>query len=129
MDMDAFRRRMNSAEATKAGNQSMAADFQSLTGQVRVNGSGESKATITFPISFSQKPLLTFGGEIQEGDRLDPGRMPTVSVVVLAWLTKERPPYSRLYTGAILGIVTGGPSWQKMIIHWKLDGIAYTNPV
>ena len=123
-----LRSQMRQENVSKAGIDAMAADITTLTGEIRVNGAGESRAQITFPLKFSQKPSLSFGGEIIEGDAILDGFMPTVNVVVLGWRTEERPPTSRLYIGADLGVVLGGVNHQKAIIHWTLVGKAITSP-
>lgn len=119
---------MQQQEVNKRGQRDMAADKMFLSGEIRVAGAGESKAYITFPVKFSEKPHLSFGAEVTEGDALAPGFMPSVSVVILGWTTQERPPTSRLYTGAQLGIVTEGVFHQKLVVHWNLIGTAITSP-
>jgi hypothetical protein len=56
-------------------------------------------------------------------------QMPTVSMVVLRWIIEDRPPYSNMYTGAVLGIVTEGPVGSRVFAIWHMDGIAFSNPV
>lgn len=129
MDINAFRNTQNQEAITQRGQNEMAATTTRLSGQLRVNGAGETYATVTFPTRFIEKPLFSFGGELQDGDTPAAGHMPTISIVVTRWITQERPPQSRFYTGATLGIVTGGAAYQKMNAHWHFDGVAFTNPV
>lgn len=105
------------------------AQANQVSGQVRVNGAGESQVFVQFPVKFTDKPLISFGAELQENEPVVSGSMPTISIVVLDWQVEERPPTSRLYTGATLGIVTGGAKYNKFIVHWHANGTAYTNPV
>ena len=53
--------------------------------------------------------------------------MPKISMVVLRWLIEDRPPYSNLYTGAILGVVAEGPPGSRLLGFWHMDGPAYSD--
>lgn len=116
-------------EITKRGANDMGATKTRINGEIRVNTAGESITQVVFPVRFTEKPIMTFGGEVIEGDALQAGYMPTISVVVVGWITEEVPPVSRLYTGAKLGIVLDGVNHQKAIVHWSLEGTALSNPV
>lgn len=107
----------------------MAASKTKLTGEIRVNGAGETKTNVTFPIQFTEKPVMNFGAEMIEGDAIIDGFMPTISVVILGWVTKDLPPTQRLYLGATLGIVVGGAHFNKLSVHWSVEGTALSNPV
>lgn len=111
------------------GRDDMRAGYTNLAGEIRVNGAGESSLPITFPVKFTEKPLLTFGAEVIEGDAIRSGFMPWANVIVLSWITEEIPPVTRLYTGANLGVVSGGVPHQKMAIHWNLSGKAVADPI
>jgi hypothetical protein len=128
MNVETFRSQMQQQEVNKRGQQDMGPAATRLSGEIRVNGAGETKAEITFPIRFSEKPKLSFGAELLEEDPIVAGFMPYANVVVLGWITQERPPTSRLYVGARLGIITGGVHHQKMVVHWHLEGSAITYP-
>jgi hypothetical protein len=126
--IDSFRRaqfNQNLSEASAAA----AAGPTQLTGEFLMMGAGEKRIPVDFPIVFSEKPLLTFGAEVQEGSAVLDGSFPTVSVVVGKWFTREAPPFSRLFIGAELLVVTTGITTQQTIIHWHLSGLGLTNPI
>jgi len=128
MSMEALRGQLQQQALAEQQAGQTTASLQICSGQVRVNGAGEASFPVTFPIKFSEKPSLSFGGEILTGDTIEQGLMPTANVIVLGWSTQDTPPYGRLYTGAQLGVVTSGVTFQKMIVHWNMIGKALTSP-
>ncbi|NBR22237.1 MAG: hypothetical protein EBU08_00300 [Micrococcales bacterium] len=126
--IDAFRDKQLNQNLSYAARDAAAGPTR-LTGEFLLMGAGEKRVPVDFPVSFSEKPLLTFGAELQEGAAVVDGKFPTVSVVVARWFTFERPPFSRLFSGAELMVVTTGSPTQQLIIHWHLDGVALTNPI
>lgn len=127
--MDYFRRRMNRMRADSSGFSGLAAGPTRCSGQFILNGAGESEVQVVFPVSFSEVPRLSSGFEVREGDMLTPTKMPTMSMSVTRWIIEDRPPYSSLYTGAVLGVVVTGPKGQRVLVSWHMDGIAYSNPI
>lgn len=125
--IEMFRRRTQARTITMADIEQTSAGITKLSGQVMLDGPGEGRFPITFPISFSEKPLLSFGGELKIGTEPVPGNFPTVSVVVGKWITTQVPPFQLNYTGCDLLIVTTGHVAQRMFIHWHLEGMAYNN--
>lgn len=123
-----LRSQIQAQETAKARSDSITPGLQICSGQVRVNGAGEASFPVTFPVKFTEKPALSFGGEILAGDTIEQGLMPTANVIVLGWSTQDNPPVGRLYTGALLGVVTTGVTFQKMIVHWNMIGKAITSP-
>jgi hypothetical protein len=130
-DPAAIERFRNSAknQQLSQGTAAAAAGQTTLTGEFLLKNAGEKRVPIDFPVAFSEKPLITFGAEVQEGDVIIDGYFPTVSVIVSKWITRENPPFSRLYIGCELAIVTSGAPTQKLIIHWQLSGVAFGNPI
>ena len=128
-EIERFRRRSNQLRMDQDGFSAMAAGPTRCSGQFLLDGMGEAEVQVSFPVKFSQKPLLSFAAEIRDGDMLITTQMPTVSMVVLRWIIEDRPPYSNMYTGAVLGIVTEGPVGSRVFVIWHMDGIAFSNPV
>jgi len=128
-EIDRFRRRTNQIRMDREGFATLFAGPTRCSGQFMMVGMGEAEVPTTFPVKFSQKPLLSFSAEIRDGDTLITSMMPKVSMVVLRWITEDRPPYSNMYTGAVLGVVTEGPVASRILITWHFDGTAYSNPV
>lgn len=129
-ELERFRTKLNQARLNERSYTDMSASENSFKGAVRVNGAGESTIDVTFPKLFTEKPhLIGFSGEVLTGDAVRDGFMPTVSVIILGWITEERPPTSRFYRGAKLGIVTTGTVHQKLIVYYAFSGTAVENPV
>jgi len=127
MDVDRFRRALNDQQASFEGLQDVAGGPTTLTGEFLLKSAGEKKVTLNFPIPFTEKPILSFAAEVPEGDELADGNFPTVSAVVSRWITRENPPFSRTFIGCELAIVVTGPSTQKMIFYWTMNGTSITN--
>lgn len=121
-DVERFRRAVGQERFISEGIEDAAGSSTVLTGEFLVRGSGENLVDLTFPTAFTSKPLLSFGGEVQDVDLMVKGQYPTVSVVIAGWVTREAPPLSRLFTGCRLCVVTTGPQVQKMVIYWTLTG-------
>jgi len=127
-NMHNLRSGLNAEATTRRSQNDFQATATTVTGQFRVNGQGEAQIDVTFPAKFVEKPMLSFGAEVIEGDSQVPGFMPWANVCVLHWVTKESPPTGRLYMGARLGVVSGGVSFQKMMIHWTFSAKALKSP-
>jgi hypothetical protein len=127
--MEDFRRITQHSKVLEQTRSDAAAGQTRLSGQLMLSNPGEKSISVTFPFSFADKPLLSFGGEMRDGDIPVDGNFPTVSVVVGGWSTVDNPPYSRLYTGCKLLIVTTGPPQQRLYVHWHLDGIGYSSNI
>lgn len=95
-------------------------------GFIDLASSGEIVATVTFPISFMEKPVFSFGLEMGDNQHLNYGDFPICSAVIASWVTQE-PGDSTLYVGAQLGIVVVGVA--RSILHYKFEGRSYTTPV
>lgn len=128
-EIDLFRRRMNQQRMDRDGFSALSAGPTRCSGQFLMDGMGEGEIQVSFPVKFADKPLFSFAAEIREGDTLIETFMPKISMVVLRWLIEDRPPYSNLYTGAILGVVAEGPPGSRLLGFWHMDGPAYSNPV
>lgn len=126
-DIERLRRAINDTKATAEGLQDIAGGSTRLTGEFLLKSSGEKKIVLNFPVAFTDKPILTFSGEIPEGDVIVPGDFPMLSVLVSKWITRDVPPLSRVFIGCELALVVTGPSTQKLIIYWALDGNTIVN--
>ena len=107
----------------------MAGTYRVLHGQFMINSAGEAEVEIDFPFKFTEKPLMSFGFEMRDGEPYVRGQMATGSAMVIDWKTEERPPLNRFYTGCTLGVVTSGLQYQKMIGVFHASGMAFTNPM
>ena len=104
--------------------------LQVLSGHTLVSGSGEIEVSLDFPITFIDKPGFTFGGELDEGSPTVTGSLPTVSAVVSGWETVDKAnSVGYYYVGANVIIVVTGSSDQKILVHWRFEGNAMTNPI
>lgn len=115
-------------EFDRIGREMSAAQETRASGKFMMGGAGERTVTVLFGVAFAEQPILSYGGEVKQGD-LVPGQYPELSVVVHGWVTDDRGPTSRLFLGANLAVVTRGPFWQKMYVYWHFDGVGYTSPI
>lgn len=96
--------------------------------RVNVRGSGEVRAEVTFPTVFSETPLMTFGGELDDNHTPQAGNFPVISAMVLEWTVIERSEDRVYFVGAEVGIVCLGKTRQRAIAHLKFEGMAFRDP-
>ena len=98
-----------------------------ITYFLEVSGAGESSVDVNFPVHFSEKPGVSFGGELLAGSVIEPANYPTCSVMVSAWKTDptKNHPY---YTGATLLLVVTGAATQRTALHFHAEGKALVAP-
>lgn len=96
--------------------------------KVRVVGSGETRATIDFPVLFSDKPIMTFGGELVGNSTAEAGNYPVISVMVDNWDTVERSDDREYYRGCEVLIVALGKENQRVDAHVLFEGMAFRDP-
>lgn len=125
--IERMRRAVNESKATAEGLQDISGGATRLTGEFLLKSSGEKRVSLNFPVAFTDKPILTFSGEIPEGDVIVNGDFPMLSILVSKWITRDVPPLSRVFIGCELALVVTGPATQKMIIYWALDGNTIVN--
>lgn len=104
-------------------------------GFVLTEGVGEGAHEVTFPVTFTERPSMSFGAELDENEFVVNLKFPTVSVVVVVWAKTmtdrvgggtNAPGW---YAGATLAIVTTGKAGQRMWVHWQAEGKALRDPV
>jgi hypothetical protein len=132
--LEQFRSVMRRGALEREDMASIEPQFSSVLGELQISGIGETIAQIQFrTLKFTEKPLFTYGAEVRGGmndmsQLVGQGKMPTMSACVLDWITEDRPPTSRLFVGAYLGIVTSGVSSLRSSIHWRVEGTALVGP-
>jgi hypothetical protein len=104
-------------------------------GFVLTEGAGEAAHEITFPVTFTERPSMSFGAELADNEFVEDLSFPTVSVVVISWTKTmidrvggglDAPGW---FAGANLAIVTSGKSDQRVWVHWQAEGKALRDPV
>lgn len=129
MRLEDFRKSMRLNESRLSDAREMAAADSVLDGKFLVNNTGEAYKDVFFPVLFSTIPSVSFGFEMQEGEKTIDGQVPAFTAHAYDWLTIERPPISRFFNGMKVRVVSSGPAYHKFIVHWRVSGIAFTNPV
>ena len=99
-----------------------------VKGRFPVNNAGEAVKSIVFPVAFSELPSITFGFELEESSNIASGNAPIISAEVYAWITEDRPPVSRLYTGAHIMVTSIGQALSMFTVVWSASGTAFMNP-
>lgn len=92
-------------------------------------GAGEVAVGVEFPIWFAERPVMSFGAELEAGQFMEDLKYPTVSVVVAEWTIKYPERGGGFYLGCVLACVTTGKADQRVIVHWSAEGKGYSNPV
>lgn len=122
-------KKIHRAEATRhADIYETRAQESMVKGRFPVNNAGEGTKSIKFPVAFSNLPHITFGFELEDVAKIARGRSPIISAEVYDWITVDRPPFSRLYTGAHIVVVAEGQNLSRFTVVWNASGIAFSNP-
>lgn len=108
-----------------------------VTGFVLTDGAGEVTHDITFPVTFTERPSMSFGAELDTDQFVQDRAFPTVSVVVIRWIKTmtdrigggEGQGGAGWFAGATLAIVTSGKKTQRLWVHWQAEGKALRDPV
>jgi len=106
----------------------------------RVNGfqlvqkAGEVIVDVSFPVLFTERPAMSFGAHMDDGQVPEALNLPTVSTVVLSWIKAHEDRVGGgngspgWFSGARLAIVTTGRADHKVWVHWQAEGNAVRNP-
>lgn len=99
-----------------------------------VKGAGEVIVDVPFPVLFTERPSMSFGAHMDDGEQPEALNLPTVSTVVLSWLKAHEDRVGGgqgtpgWFSGARLAIVTTGRTNHKVWVHWQAEGKAIRNP-
>jgi hypothetical protein len=96
-----------------------------VQGFVNLASDGEHVVAISFPLSFMERPVFTYGLEMGDNTWFVQGDFPVHSATVGDW-SIMRPGGATLYTGAILGVVVIGAA--RSILHYSFEGRTFTVP-
>jgi hypothetical protein len=121
-----LRRRMNSQNQRAADISSSAADITISSCRIQVNNPGEAIVPISFSCKYTHPPTLNFGFEYHSTPAA--GRSPLISASVKEFLTIDRPPNSRLYTGAEIIIVAESSPGVSFVVVATASGMAFSGP-
>lgn len=101
-----------------------------VSGRVLVDGAGEAAIDVPFAVVFSERPIFTFGGELDVNHTPEATNFPTVSAVVLSWdkVDDIDNVFDGRYKGARIAVVTTGKVDMKMWVHYSFQGRAMRNP-
>src|SRR5690606_6232292 len=126
-------RELQTRMAHKSSNQAQADEFASrvftVSGERLVDGIGEVVVDVNFPVSFTQKPLMQYGSELDANQTVSDGSFPTVGVTVLRYNIKRGDLDQLYYIGATLAISITGSSSQKTWLHYHVSGKGITNSI
>lgn len=107
---------------------SVAAQPTTAEFRLLVNSPGESYVDFQFSTPFAQAPTINCSFEVFNSQVLE-GRAPTATAAVVEWITRPRYPFSALYTGAKLVIVSDAPRGTGFIVHATATGVAFAGPL
>lgn len=105
-----------------------------VVGLIEIVGAGEATVDVSFPVRFVEHPSFSFGGEMVENSAITAGQHPTISIMVLRWMTEEATPGTleqdqQIFVGASLIIVTTGIPDQRQRAHFQVRGRGIVSPV
>lgn len=106
------------------------AQYYKVSGVVEVAGAGNAQVRVVFPVWFVDQPIVHFGGDLGDGSlTVQPGLFPSWNAMVHAWDYKLKPDGSKLFVGALLGILINSNDASPVTnIHWSVEGIGLRNP-
>lgn len=98
-----------------------------------IRGPGEVTKELNFPVKYIRRPFMYFGGSLTDDTHYVSGNIPTVSAVVLQWITEipnDGEDQMRIYyIGCKVGIVTTGPIDSKIWVDVHFTQVGLVNPV
>ena len=103
------------------------ADFSMVTGTVKLSGTGQGYTDINFPVTFIEKPTVSFGYELEQGYQLD--EVATCNGVVSDWNSVEMKSGNVRIKGCSLGFVVDADTDTVSYLHFTFSGMAFRNPV
>lgn len=113
----------------------MAGGVYVVEGVIELRGTGEATIDVTFPVTFTEMPVVLGGGGVAPNQRIIAGEFPSWRVGVRQW-DLEIPadtPDSPTYKGANLVIIVDGASDDEdsfeSFAFWSARGRALTNPI
>lgn len=111
--------------------EAMTVQMTEVFGRVMSIGAGELAIDIPFPVNFTERPLFTFGAEMEDNHRAVLGSYPTVSAVVVTWNKsgEVEGAFDGYYLGATIVVRTTGGQDQHMWTHYSFMAKAIVNPV
>lgn len=112
---------------SQQGTRSLGGDVFDVVGFVDGISSGQSYATIAFPVRFFERPNFCFGFELAENQALESAHYPTVSGVIGSWVLGRRGETGAVfYDGATVLIVASGHAELSGSFHYRFQGAALT---
>lgn len=106
----------------------MAADTQVVVGFVQIINPGEALTDLDFPLVFVEKPVLTYSYDLEDGQVLERGNFPMLTVGVHYFRKDQITPGLDHYTGARLIIVATGHLDMRMNVHVRFEGKGLVGP-
>jgi hypothetical protein len=103
------------------------ADYSTVTGTVKLTGRGQGVVDINFPVTFIEKPNVSFGYELEQGYQSD--LIPACNAVVNDWIMDDMKSSSIRIDGCSLGCVVSAGPGTVSYLHFNFYGKAYRNPV
>lgn len=91
----------------------------------------EASVDLPFPVLFTEKPVFTYGAELDDNHRPLAGSYPTLAAVVARWDTIGRIQgvTDGRFKGATVVTVTTGQAGQHIWLHYSFEGKAIRNPL
>lgn len=91
----------------------------------------EGSVDIPFPVVFTEKPVFTFGAELDDNHRPLAGVFPTLAAVVARWQVVGRVEgvTEGRFKGATVVTVSTGQAAQNIWLHYSFEGKAIRNPL
>lgn len=103
------------------------ADFSMVTGTVKLSGTGQGYTDISFPVTFIEKPTVSFGYELEQGYQST--YVPTCNTVVNDWMVADLKSGSFRFNGCSLGFLVFAEDDTVSYLHFTFTGVAFRNPV
>lgn len=105
-----------------------------VSGRYLISGIGEVAVDILFPVAFGQRPIFTFGGELERTDPPQPvihGSYPKVHAVVASWtvVREVKGAFDGYYTGCTVAVTIEGFATQTTWFDYNFHAPAIRNPV
>lgn len=109
----------------------MTAKDTTISGKTLLIGPGEATFPVSFPVSFTQKPVPHFDPELDAGLSPVSQQFPGLRGCVVAWETfgAIEGVTEGYFTGATIAVTVYGDDNVRLWCHWSFRGTGLRNPI
>lgn len=109
----------------------MTAKDSTVSGRELIFDIGQVTFQVSFPVTFTEKPVFHYGWELDAGQSPVDQSYPGGYAFVYNWTVvgQVEGAFEGYFTGATIGALVLGTAQQRLWLHWSFRGTGLRNPV